>query len=593
MLPLARLVAGVSLVVSFFFCSTAMAATFYVSKTGNDSTGDGSQSKPWLTMNKANSGRVGGDVIRVEPGTYSEQITLANSGISGSPITWLADGNGVICRGFWCSKSYIRIIGFEITHSGTTFSNAIAMAGSADCSHIELIDLYIHDTYSTSAAIRVAGGGTHSASYITIRGCRIYYPGSDGGTTNVVAGGVYAGSPSDSHWLVEYNTIQRAGDFIDLWSDHCIARNNYLGDYNDSYDSDGSPTHVDFFQAGSDGTATGTQYHIYESNYMYDNVAGNSHVNQHRNTVANGDTHILIRGNVAHNVGSYALQCGAIPYVAVYDNTYVGVSTLATRTASAINWNAEGGNPSLNGYAFNNIFQDTATTGYSTLFSISGGSSVTKSNNVGHHTPTDSSLVSTADPLFVDLANGNFNIQLDSPAKGAGTNLSTVTSADGSGTSVNVSNSFLFIDGYGIAEGDLVQIGTQSIARITSISGDTLTLSRSVTWKSGDPVYWKAEAGSGQDIGAYPYRANGCALTSASISNSGNVYTVSLSDPVTARMVIFYENGIPQPAVFDPPFTYTSSGGTVTAKAYARFAGPLEVVTAVQSPGNPKDLDIK
>jgi len=86
------------------------------------------------------------------------------------------------------------------------------------------------------------------------------------------------------------------------------------------------------------------------------------------------------------------------------------------------------------------------------------------------------------------------------------------------------------------------------------------------------------------DIGAYEYRPGGYAFT-ATLSNSGLNYTVTVNAPDLVRMVVFYENGVPQAPDYSPPFTYTSSGGTVTAKAYARYADPNPVRTAVAGSG--------
>ena len=45
--------------------------TYYVSNTGNDTTGDGSIDNHYATINKAITAAVNGDVIEVGPGTYT------------------------------------------------------------------------------------------------------------------------------------------------------------------------------------------------------------------------------------------------------------------------------------------------------------------------------------------------------------------------------------------------------------------------------------------------------------------------------------------------------------------------------------------
>jgi hypothetical protein len=45
-------------------------ATYYISPTGNDTTGNGSSGSPWKTYNKAATNLVAGDILLVQPGIY-------------------------------------------------------------------------------------------------------------------------------------------------------------------------------------------------------------------------------------------------------------------------------------------------------------------------------------------------------------------------------------------------------------------------------------------------------------------------------------------------------------------------------------------
>jgi hypothetical protein len=54
---------------------------YYVSTTGSDTSGDGSQAAPWQTLQKANdAGPKAGDCINVEPGTYPAGVTITHGG---------------------------------------------------------------------------------------------------------------------------------------------------------------------------------------------------------------------------------------------------------------------------------------------------------------------------------------------------------------------------------------------------------------------------------------------------------------------------------------------------------------------------------
>jgi len=50
---------------------------YYVAKNGSDSN-PGSESQPWLTIQKAADTMVAGDTVYVKAGTYTEQVTPQN-----------------------------------------------------------------------------------------------------------------------------------------------------------------------------------------------------------------------------------------------------------------------------------------------------------------------------------------------------------------------------------------------------------------------------------------------------------------------------------------------------------------------------------
>ena len=59
---------------AIFFCLAANAATYYISPSGNDATGNGSATAPWKTLYKATSSVTSG-IIHVNAGTYIETLT--------------------------------------------------------------------------------------------------------------------------------------------------------------------------------------------------------------------------------------------------------------------------------------------------------------------------------------------------------------------------------------------------------------------------------------------------------------------------------------------------------------------------------------
>jgi hypothetical protein len=91
----------------------AGAATYYVARTGNDQTGNGSAGNPWATIDHADSQNllVPGDTVIVQAGTYPQVsgngVVLNNDGgTDGSPITYIANGNVVIDQSGFSGVTY-------------------------------------------------------------------------------------------------------------------------------------------------------------------------------------------------------------------------------------------------------------------------------------------------------------------------------------------------------------------------------------------------------------------------------------------------------------------------------------------------------
>ena len=106
-----------------------------------------------------------------------------------------------------------------------------------------------------------------------------------------------------------------------------------------------------------------------------------------------------------------------------------------------------------------------------------------------------------------DVANPNqfdFHLQTGSPAIDQGVFLTTTSSA-GSGTVIPVADASCFIDGFGIVEGDRLQLeGQTQVVRIVSVdyAANRLTVDAPLTWTSGLGV-GLPYTGSKPDIGAF------------------------------------------------------------------------------------------
>jgi parallel beta-helix repeat protein len=144
-------------------------------------------------------------------------------------------------------------------------------------------------------------------------------------------------------------------------------------------------------------------------------------------------------------------------------------------------------------------------------------------------------------PYFADESNHDFHLTLGSPCIDAGAFLTNTRQA-GSGTTILVDNAGYFIDGFGIVEGDLIQLQEETeTAKITYIdySSNSISIDRSLSWSSGQGVSL-AFTGSAPDIGAFEYESSAPPQLSAVIE----------ADPISGQ------------APLNMNFTGRATGGT-------------------------------
>lgn len=543
----------------------------------------GSKELPWLTIQHASNNAVNpGDVIYIMSGIYDERVTCSYSGSDeGGFINYVANPGDKkpIMRGFTLTnKNHIRIIGFEITHNSTAYSHGITPTGS--CSHIEILDNYIH--HIVGQAVRWYN---HNNTYITIRGNEMYMAACPSDVPGQCTGNGWAvGITGGNHNLIEYNVAHRVGDFINVANHHNIIRNNYLFDFKNSYwpDGPGDGLHCDMFQPCG-AAAFPSQFQVYESNFMGDNIESNSHILQMR--TANSDDHnIIFRGNVAYNFGSYAMQCGGVDNVYYYNNTIHDINNISPGNPG-IGYNAEGADYALNNFNFNNIFSEIGN-GTRPVISVQSGCTVEITNNFCHLAGSQSSCDAQGDPMFLNTNNRDYYILPGSSAIGIGKAITTVTVENGTGNTFAVDNAEMFFDGYGVTEGDIITVGTNEPVRITKIENNEITVNQSIAWNKGDGIYWRNQDAE-PDAGAYEYSSDAydfdISITSPAdgeiVGEDVNITTNTVNTGCI-RFVIFFIDGIPVAQDFESPFNFSwntdgrKSGDihTIETRAYALFA---------------------
>lgn len=128
----------------------------FISPSGNNSTGNGSQGNPYQTISRALQGVQPGDAIRMLPGTYPAGTSIGNlAGTSNAPI-WLGGVPGlarpVISGGATAMQlSRVRFVILEnlevagATANGINCDDGGEYANSNATRHVIFRNLYIHD----------------------------------------------------------------------------------------------------------------------------------------------------------------------------------------------------------------------------------------------------------------------------------------------------------------------------------------------------------------------------------------------------------------------------------------------------------------
>jgi hypothetical protein len=116
--------------------ASAATRTLYVDQSGSDSTGTGTQAKPWRTIGKAVSQVVAGDLVLIGAGTYAESITIEEKhGAATNPIIFRADGN-VVIDGTASSRDAVFVTySSYVVIEGWTVQNAPRAGLRIDASH--------------------------------------------------------------------------------------------------------------------------------------------------------------------------------------------------------------------------------------------------------------------------------------------------------------------------------------------------------------------------------------------------------------------------------------------------------------------------
>lgn len=558
--------------VFLFGITMANATEFYVRKDGSDSNNglaNTSGGAKLTIQSAANLATTALDIVSVSAGTYLQQIAPAASGTAGNPITFTTNNSvagAVVVRGFLLDNDdYIRIIGFEITHDNNTL-NYPGILLQNDCNGVEILGNYIHHTDEYTVEINNCTNGV-------IRGNRVEYPFSPPGGP---ATGDAALSFAFCHgWLIEYNRMNFVGDFLNSSGPRFIFRNNRLGPVQSTaidFPDHPSEHHID----GSQNSAN-SPLALNEANYVTGSAT--DPCSDHHfilNQAPNSDGFIT-RGNVVIRNGAGAMAMRQADNHRHYQNSYMD-GNFFSPTANSFHYTGEAdGNPSTGNFSRLNIHVRVCDT---LVYIAENGGSIDYDWDINHDSGTQTQVngLTDTDPLFVNEAADNLRLQSGSPARNLAGFLTQANGAGTGSTTLIVDDATFFMDGWGVSGvlGDLIKIGSGVVVRISSISGNTITLAEARTWSDNDAVRWGNSPTAGSsDGGALPFSMT--PLTAA--THSGGTVTPTGDSRFVEQwrggLLIASDNSSPYDG-----FTHQSGDGYRVYALYASDTPWLEAAEA-------------
>lgn len=417
----------------FYTCVT----NYYVSQSGNDTTGNGSSGMPWLTISRAVAflnalgGTQGGVCVNVGPGTYSETNGVNANALSGSSdsatgyfvLRSITPQGATIQRpstGDYFSAisfvdaSYVVIDGFSLVGTdaapnidGSGISAVGSSASSCLSHHIRIFNNVVY-------GFGGSGIGTYHADYYDVEGNVVY---NNANTSTYGVTGI-------NHWHpVAYdsgtwNTVDSGSVQFHYIIRGNVAFNNEEVSIGANVHADGNGIILDDFN-GTQTTDAGIQPYLQQSlvenNLSFDNGGAGildtgSYITIRNNTTfsnyLDAQNPYTAHGEISN--GSFAGTPGG-----AHNNFIVNNIAIANPNANATNYalaDWANGSPNTNDVWANNL-SFNGTPGLASISLYNTGSVIAAANG---------NLLGV-DPLVVNYLTGDFTLKAASPAIGSGT----------------------------------------------------------------------------------------------------------------------------------------------------------------------------
>ncbi|MBE9484243.1 MAG: hypothetical protein IMY74_05325, partial [Bacteroidetes bacterium] len=535
----------------------AQAMDYYVDQNHPSASDEntGTIDLPWKTITKANQTLTAGDTVYIKAGTYNSYIDPDNSGTPSAPITYrnyetdTVTISGVSYAIYLNGSDYISIQGINATNC-TRFLYLVNGANYNIIKNCSFDD----SSVSEWSASQIKG----SSQYNWIQNCQFSKGGecSAGGSDNGLVleiGNEESSSDLSNYNLVEDSTLFHGGHHVlGLHGRYNTIRNNYF--HNEAWSRNrGNRTLC------STGYVANTGYNLIENNrfgYAARPCDAPTVGNVAISTMYNIFRYNMLYHHNAYGIGTYGYSGYSNgSYNKFYNNTIFN-------SGYNIDPEYEGGSEDTAVW-----FGHSSNTGNVLKNNLYYENYQVYAGYIGNQTFVNEFDGDTeGDPLFVNASTTppedktdstlpNLDLQSGSPAINAGGALTTVAAADtGSGTSLVVSDAGYFQDGTwapsGTVDADWIAVGTVgNIVQISSISGNTITLSNSISRQDGDSVWLYKDSdgtivlyGSAPDAGAYeflqasaPVRSGGSPTGTLPSGTTSTTLSLSTNENATCR----------------------------------------------------------
>lgn len=397
----------------------------YVAKDGNDDINDGSLSQPYLSINKAASMALAGDVVTIKSGTYypATRIVPANSGTSVAPIIYRAEVKGeVIIDGSSASSptsadrlALFNIVGTEAIPKSWIIVDGLRIINSAWAGFSARFSDHITfencSTFNTGASGIVAANSSNITVLRNVVQQACVFPSTAQGTSECIT------MASVNGFDVGYNSVSDRMTDLSNGGEGIDAKNASMNGkihHNTVFNLIRVGIYVDAYQRDL------SNVEVY-ANEVYSCIRGGITVASEEGGVADG---IKIHDNMVYNISRIGIRVagylnnGPLQNIDIYQNTvfncgfggvYENAGLLLEASNNAnyginIRNNIVSGCPrqikSNNSQNFpvsidNNLF-------FGAIGSFSANTAVTNTIN--------------ADPLFMNSTGNNFRLQAASPA---------------------------------------------------------------------------------------------------------------------------------------------------------------------------------